>query len=153
MTRVLSRASPIGLGLLSSWAFLSAELGAQTPETPGGLALSELRAELRVRPGERVDLSVFLPAGAEVPEPLASLVDRGEAVRRPAPEEDEEELFWVGLTDARAVEILRETRGTGLAISLDILLTEGAFLEDIWGLQAALTQAGIRRVRIVSGVP
>ncbi len=64
---------------------------------------------------------------------------------------DQLRLDWFGLTEDEGVEILAAARAMDEAFSLTIRIPDPTDSEDWWGLQAALSQAGIRRVRILSG--
>ena len=65
--------------------------------------------------------------------------------------EDRLRLDWFGLKEHEGVEILAAARAMDEAFFLTIRIPDPTDSEDWWGLQAALSQAGIRRVRIVSG--
>lgn len=79
----------------------------------------------------------------------------GEAasVRIAVTPDDRLRLAWRGLTEEEAVGILAVAREAEGAFLLTIRIPEPTDTTDWWGLQAALSQAGIRRVRIVSGDP
>ena len=86
---------------------------------------------------------------------LQELDVSGEAasVRIVVTADDRLRLDWHGLTEEEAVGILAVAREAEGAFSLTIRIPEPTDTMDWWGLQAALSQAGIRRVRIVSGDP
>ena len=67
--------------------------------------------------------------------------------------EDRLRLDWHGFTEEEAVRILAVAREADGAFSLTIRIPDPTETTDWWGLQAALSQAGIRRVRILSGDP
>ena len=67
--------------------------------------------------------------------------------------DDRLRLNWHGLTEEEAVGILAVAREADGAFPLTIRIPDPTHTADWWGLQAALSQAGIRRVRIVSGGP
>lgn len=77
----------------------------------------------------------------------------GEAgsVRIAVTADDRLRLDWHGLAEEEAVGILAAAREADGAFSLVIRIPDPTYTTDWWGLQAALSQAGIRRVRIVSG--
>ena len=75
------------------------------------------------------------------------------SVRIAVTADDRLRLDWHGLTEEEAVGILAVARMADAAFSLTIRIPEPTGTTDWWGLQAALSQAGIRRVRIVSGDP
>ena len=66
---------------------------------------------------------------------------------------DQLRLDWNGLTEDEGVEILAAARAASEGFSLTIRIPNPTDTADWWGLQAALSQAGIRRVRILSGSP
>ena len=68
-------------------------------------------------------------------------------------EDDEIRLAWYGLTEGQGVAILADGRAVDERFTLRILIPNSTDTEDWWGLQAALSQAGIRRVQILSGRP
>ncbi|MDE0082836.1 MAG: hypothetical protein OXT72_09335 [Gammaproteobacteria bacterium] len=75
------------------------------------------------------------------------------SVRIAVTADDQLRLNWHGLTEEEAVGILAVAREADGAFSLTIRIPDPTYTTDWWGLQAALSQAGIRRVRIVSGDP
>jgi hypothetical protein len=62
-------------------------------------------------------------------------------------------LAWYGLSEQEGVAVLADARAVDAFFSLRILIPNPTDTEDWWGLQAALSQAGIRRVQILSGRP
>lgn len=66
---------------------------------------------------------------------------------------DQLRLDWNGVTEDEGVEILAAARAASEGFSLTIRIPNPTDTADWWGLQAALSQAGIRRVRILSGSP
>ncbi len=62
-------------------------------------------------------------------------------------------LAWYGRTEDEGVAILAEARAADDQFTLRILIPNPTDTEDWWGLQAALSQVGIRRVQILSGDP
>ena len=79
----------------------------------------------------------------------------GEAVsvRITVTADDRLRVAWHGVTEEEAVGILAVAREAEGTFSLTIRIPDPTYTTDWWGLQAALSQAGIRRVRIVSGDP
>ena len=67
--------------------------------------------------------------------------------------DDRLRLDWHGLAEEEAVGILALAQEAEGAFSLTIRIPHPTETADWWNLQAALSQAGIRRVRIVSGDP
>jgi len=115
---------------------------------PSGAVLEEaFRAETRLHSDGRFDLWVL----ARSPEVLPStwtdgssggaspllLEDGGLQVARP------------GLSEAELLRALGDLRELESALHLRLYLPPGGSMTDIWGLQAALSQVGIRRVQIV----
>ena len=94
-------------------------------------------------------------AGVLGSRPLEEPDGSGEAasVRVAVTADDHLRLDWHGLTEEEAVGILAAGREADGAFSLVIRIPDPTYTTDWWGLQAALSQAGIRRVRIVSGDP
>lgn len=138
------------LAAVASFAILLlwGPLPALSQEVPTGDD-TPLRSELRLRPDRSFDLSFFLPPGVMAPEGLLARLDRGEATR--ADGSEEVELAWTGLSEAEALALLLEGRSGDAAFSVRILMSPGVAFDDIWEVQTVLTQAGIRRVRFVSG--
>lgn len=69
-------------------------------------------------------------------------------------EGDEIRLVWYHLTEDHGVAILADARAAYEPFALRILIPDPAVTQDDWwGLQAAVSKAGIRRVQIVSGRP
>ena len=68
-------------------------------------------------------------------------------------EEDQVRLAWYDRTEDQGVAILADGRAADEEFSLRILIPNPTDTDDWWGLQAALSQAGIRRVQILSGNP
>ncbi len=67
---------------------------------------------------------------------------------------DEVRVAWFGRTESEGVLILADAQAADPTFSLRIVIPDPTGTEqDWWGLQAALSQAGIRRVQIVSGTP
>jgi hypothetical protein len=63
-------------------------------------------------------------------------------------------LVWYHLTETEGVAILADARAGYQPFPLRILIPDPtATAHDWWGLQAALSKAGIRRVQIISGRP
>jgi hypothetical protein len=61
-------------------------------------------------------------------------------------------LVWYDLTEDEGVAILADARAADEAFTLRILIpTPNVTEEDWWGLQAALSRVGIRRVEILGG--
>lgn len=96
--------------------------------------LADLLGESQVR--RVLDVAALPPVGAEI--------EADGAVR----------LTWYRVPEAEGVSILADARAVEPEFSLRILILDSASdQEDWWGLQAALSQAGIRRVQILSGRP
>jgi hypothetical protein len=63
-------------------------------------------------------------------------------------------LVWRRLAEEEGVAILADARAADEAFALRILIPDPTIeSEDWWGLQAALSRVGIRRVHILSGSP
>lgn len=62
-------------------------------------------------------------------------------------------IAWYDLDESEGVAILAAGREVDPLFTLRILIPNPTETEDWWGLQAALSQAGIRRVQILSGDP
>ena len=61
-------------------------------------------------------------------------------------------LVWYDLTESEGVAILADARAADEAFTLRILIPNPNVTdEDWWGLQAALSRVGIRRVQILGG--
>jgi hypothetical protein len=61
-------------------------------------------------------------------------------------------LVWYDLTEDEGVAILADARAADEAFTLRILIPNPNVTdEDWWGLQAALSRVGIRRVQILGG--
>lgn len=106
--------------------------------SPGGEVLGARLAELvGMNQVRRVADSESLP-------PVGAAIEPGGGVR----------LTWYRVPEAEGVAILADARAVEPEFSLRILILDSASdQENWWGLQAALSQAGIRRVQIVSGRP
>lgn len=80
---------------------------------------------------------------AELP-PVGVQVQEGDQVR----------LVWYHMTESEGVAILADARAAYEPFALRILIPDPSVTQDDWwGLQAAVSKAGIRRVQIVSGQP
>ncbi len=100
----------------------------------------ELRVRIAQLPGiERVtvvqDPSELEPVGVQV---------TGEDLIR---------LAWYDRSEDQGVAILADARAADEQFTLRILIPNPTDTDDWWGLQADLSQAGIRRVQILSGRP
>ncbi len=62
-------------------------------------------------------------------------------------------LAWYGTDEEEGVRILADARAADDQFSLRILIPNPTETDDWWGLQARLSQVGIRRVQILSGDP
>ena len=62
-------------------------------------------------------------------------------------------LAWYDLEESEGVAILADGRAADPLFTLRIMIPNATETDDWWGLQAALSQAGIRRVQILSGRP
>jgi hypothetical protein len=61
-------------------------------------------------------------------------------------------MVWYDLTEDQGVAILADARAADEAFTLRILIPNpNVTVEDWWGLQAALSRVGIRRVQILGG--
>jgi hypothetical protein len=106
----------------------------------GPTALNE---EVRRRLEEVVGAGGIRPASqASELEPLGVHVSEADGVR----------LVWYGLAEDDGVAILAEARAADESFALRILIpSPNVTEEDWWGLQAALSRVGIRRVQILGG--
>jgi len=135
------------------------ELWGQTPTNPAGApdaapaapASPEVRAEMRLVAGGRIDLFILVAAGVPVPSALQERIARGDGDLVQG--EGEAELAWASISEEEALAVLREGRQADEGFSLRVLMAPGVAFDDIWALQAAFSQAGIRRVQFVTGDP
>ncbi len=100
----------------------------------------EIRARIAALPG---GVSVRVVQSPSELEPIGVQVT----------EEDQVRLAWYDRTEDQGVAILADGRAADEEFSLRILIPNPTDTDDWWGLQAALSQAGIRRVQILSGNP
>jgi len=126
----------------------------QAPATPatapdGAPSAPAVRAEMRLVEGGRIDLAIFVADGVSLPSTLQERIARGDGSWLPG--DGEAELVWRSIPEEEALVLLREGRQADDGFSLRILMAPGVAFDDIWELQAALSQAGIRRVQFVTG--
>jgi hypothetical protein len=112
----------------------------------------EILAELRLQTDRTTHLSIVVPVGMEVPARLRSHVEGGDGSRTDS--EAGTILRWSDLDVPRALELLTQgQRDATVPLNVRIVMAPGAAFEDLWDVQYALAQGGIRRVRFVSGEP
>ena len=109
---------------------------------PGGSERvgEEIRAQIAALPG---GVSVRVVQSSSELEPIGIQVTGEDQIR----------LAWYDRTEDQGVAILADGRAADEEFALRILIPNPTDTDDWWGLQAALSKAGIRRVQILSGNP
>ena len=104
----------------------------------------EVNESLRIRLAELSGLTtVSVVQSPSELEPVGVQVTKDDQIR----------LAWYDRTEDQGVAILADGRAADEQFALKILIPNHTRTDDWWGLQAALSKAGIRRVQILSGRP